>query len=420
MENDKQQPPKQAKTRKQKIKGILMIFLILLSFFSIIPMLFLQTSFAQTQVYQVTNTIWINATGISPSSLGDEPNFQPIKCVVSQTARRSDGGVSSLANEGDRGFSPTVSQEYLMFKDLTQAYSLSTDPNFPLTTNAERYVGLQWYNGTMNLTAMENVRGLLPAAPIGASVQEVALVFDTPAKYAEDYCLANGYTYQNVINSTYEQSININHLNTYRSKFLQSVMYTGEKVGVGASSLDADVHQSIIGIDDAYYVAMLVLGISIIVGLVVYALTYVAPPELMTVDSPSTDPLVNMTIIAMERFSHDSDQALQAYINGSLSWDQYIWIINTYFSFYSGLVNATTFTTADLWRDYYNTSETLYNTYADMYDKYTQTFAASWTDWLTTILILIIIIIVCFIIYKVVARKKGIDAASMPQINVIK
>lgn len=405
---------------KKQMKGVLIIALLLVSAFLSIPTLFLQQSFANTTIYTVNNEIWINATGISPSGDG-EPTYLELKLDVSQSAD-NDGNVHTAANEGDRAFSPSQRQEWLLFKDITRISSENPTDYYAMDSNAARYFGFQYANNTMNCSSIPGsyFESRLPAVSIGSSVREVTLLFDKPAVYAEAYCLDNGYTFLNVINASYEQVINYNALNTYRSKILETTMMTLEDTSLTGTGLQ---QQGWLG-DLLIIVGLVTMCPTLIVmGIGVTALetpqgTTADPPILLELDPPPANAIENMTIVAINRFADFAEQALEAFLNGTIDLATYMAIVDQAGGFIFGALNNSVTVLEDLWRDYYNVSERLYDTYADMYDKYLQSFSASWTDWLTLMLIIIVVIMVLVIIYKVVSRKTADSAINAPQFLV--
>lgn len=407
----------------KQVKGALLITLFIVSAFIFVPTLFLQKAFANTTIYTVNNIIWINATGISPSSENGTPTSLELKLEVSQSANNGGDIIHTTANEGDRGFAPSQRQEWLLFKDMIR--STTTDPSdyYTPASNMERYLGFYYANNSLNLSSIPGsyFEANLPAISIGANVREVTLLFDKPAVYAAAYCAANGYTYQNVINSSYEQIINYNALNTYRSKLVETTMMTLEDTSLTGSS----IHQQgwvgnwlmLVGMVTTCPTLILIgMGVGAIENLPGTIAT--APEQAHELDPPPANAIENMTITAMELYTRFAEQALAAYLNGTIDLATYLAIVDQFGGTLFGALNNSITVLEDLWRDYYNVSERMYDTYADMYDNYLQSFSASWTDILTMLLILVIVIIVLIIIYKVVSKKTADSAVNAPQFIV--
>lgn len=401
-------------TRK-RMNGMLIVSLLLISTFIFIPTLFLQRSFASTTIYTVNNEIWINATGISPSAEGEQ-QFVELKLDVSQQADQN-GEIYTSANEGDRGFTPSARQEWLLFKDILRETTNDPTDYFTAKSNMVSYFGFQFVNNTLNCSAISGsyLESQLPAVSIGAAVREVMLVFDAPATYAAAYCTANGYTYQNVINASYEQVINFNALNSYRSDYLYSAMYTLEDPTLGATAQDIINQQN----DPVNKYRAAQISGSILFGYLWEP--SIEAPQLYEIDPPPANEIENMTIVAMETFGHSADLALEAYINGTISLQDYLAIINALGEQIFGALNNTIIQLDDLWREYYNVSESMYNTYSGMYDNYLQAFSATWTDYLSLFLMIIVVVIVLVIVYKLISKKTGNGgSASAPTVIVNK
>lgn len=401
-----------------------MLSLLLVSAFSFIPTLFLQRSFADTTIYTVTNKIWINATGISPSGIGGT-EFVQLELEISQAAEH-DGTVHITANEGDRMFTPIESQEWLLFKDLTR--SLTSDPTDYVepASNMVSYFGFPFINGSLNCSPIANsyFESRMPATSFGSSIRETFLLFDAPAQYAAAYCTANGYTYQNVINSTYEQIINFNAINSYRSRLLETAMYTIEDTSLSVSSSSSNSTVSTEGVGNLLVLVGLCLfsGVIMMAGLMVgidgtSASPPSPPPEL---DPPPATEIENMTIWAFETFGASVQVALEAYLNGTIDFVTYQAIVQQLGKLVFDGLNNSVVTLSDIWRDYYNTTAAMYDTYAKMYDNYLEGFSASWTDWLTLVLIIIVVIIVLVIVYKVISNKVSGSASAAQTIIVPK
>ncbi len=414
----------------KRLKGVLLIALILFSSFLFMTAFVLKISRAATTIYEVQNVIYINATGVSASATGQEPSYQTLKIVVGKQTDVQ-GKIQTLdynetEDTGDTTFTYTSSEQYYMFKDLTNF----DDPyyyvgNIPITPEADKYVGYRFANGTTMLVNASTWKHYFPIGTIGASVQERTLYFNSPQTYAQAYCSRNGYSYLNVINSTYEEHINYNALNTYRSRFLESrmVILDSESQTLNSSS---NMHQESLS-------ALAIIGVvifSFFAGGIItnllhdifspdtnYEIGADEPPEAPKGGEPPSDNitlgLINLTQHAIDRFGESVDIALAAFINGSISFEQYMAIVDKLGSWYFGAVNATVVNIQEIYNRYYNYSEAAYDKYTKAYDSYAASFQASWTDWLTTIIILVIVIVVIVIVYKFITRK-GISQKDMP------
>lgn len=399
--------------------------LLLVSSFLFIPTLFLQQSFANTTIFTVKNKIYINATGISPSA-NEEPQFVTLELEVSQSANRDGTGSLQIQGEGDTTFTPSEEQEWNLFKDMKRVITSDPTDYFEPVANMISYFGFPFINGSLNCSPIAGsyLESQMPAVSIGSMVNDVMLIFESPATYAASYCSANGYTYLNVINATYEQVIDFNAINTYRSRFLESAMYTlTDNSTLALESSNSNSTMSTQGFWDTVGTILYIVGAVVIspvlltLGLALNTIPTGSspappspPPEL---DPPPANEIENMTIVAIQTFGHSADEALTAYLNGTIDFATYQAIVQQLGEFIFGGLNNSVIVLEDLWRDYYNTSESMYNTYSDMYDNYLEAFSASWTDWLRLLLIIIVVIIVLVIVYKFISVKvKGPSVVS--------
>lgn len=430
---------------KQRLHGIIIIALLLSSNVFFISTLTLQQSFAAVSIYEVNNDIFINATGISASGEGTESKI--LKLTIKKTVD-SEGNMHTTAYNAtedmdDGAFSPYTSQQYLAFSDITEnlrSQSLTKSVGqhqLVISADTDRWIGQQYANGTViaaNARGFMDAMGGAPASAIGASVQQKTVVFESPTYYANEFCNANGYSFLNVINSTYSRNINYPALNSFRSEFL------GETMMIYNASTYQDKNETIQG--SAIYqqdggataFAVTIIAIVAILGLNVlgqrlgwwaegsfYGIGGHGPtaPLLLNVSDPSdaSDDIANVTQAAIDFWSNYVDQAWDAYNNGTITFDQLTVILAMAGQSVNDLVSNATVSILGLWNRYYNTSEDIYDTYAGLYELYAAAFEVKWTDWLTTMMILACIIIGLIVVYKIVSRKKSVDAGVPVIIN---
>lgn len=408
-----------SKETKAKLHAIQFILIISLASWGFVAILSVQNAFvdAAGNVYTVDYTVWINATGISPSALGDQ-DFKAIKLVVSKSLAADQ--LHSSADEGDRPFVPDALTQINMFQDAmeNQQKPGGNRKNFAGVTvdmsNVQFGILESYVNGTtVGENSSEFFANFNKPYGVFSSVIERQLFFDSAENYAGEYCDLNGYTYQNVINATFQESWNPALINYYRSQLIKTDMMLTTAPPSRGNFSASSVHQNWIG-------AVIAIGIIVFLILTGPQLAQIIGTTVMAIHQATMDAAVTIEDIQAEKEieldlvnSMDANIALimELVENGTISLEAGLAAIAQLNAPYQDQLNNRTHNIKNILSDYFGHVE-------NQWDKYATMFSTSWTDWLLPILGLIVAIIILVIIYKVVSRKKEGQPAVAPVTNV--
>ncbi|MHA1403778.1 MAG: hypothetical protein ACTSSI_08440 [Candidatus Helarchaeota archaeon] len=404
--------PKPPKIRKlTKLKSASLITLILCHLFAaLIVGGVVRPALASSEIYSVQNTIYLNVTepwlGAS-SSDGDPPadiNTKVISLTVKDDGSVTAPGMMHIQDEGGLGFTPEVQQSLqglvMQQHDLSPGVqSISVGGKTIDISRADRKVGSVDYFGNFTLREPENlIWG--QADLLSAPVIKKSVLFDSPENVAQSFCAANGYTLVNIVNSSYDETVNTNLLNLYNIKPAEHEIILYDTTG----SLNTSSYSTqIAGITAA--VIIIVVGM-VIAGLTIYGIA--ATQQWAAVEHHRIDAMVTIKGIEAQQAiaEHASDNLLDwqkyildAYTDGNLTWDEAMSFLQAGGAPYSNVLgNAST--------NIENILDTYYEHVREQYPQYSlgAGFSYSWTDVLFWIVIAIIAGFSIYIVYVLIKR----------------
>lgn len=421
------QENKSNKSRRSKVASLLWTVLLLSAIFVFVPSIFLQRSFADQSLYTVTQTTFINATGIGIDAEGQSKQVT-IKLQVSQTVKPNGLTVldyNATEDTGDSPFAARVGDEFLAFQAIEEnqkpavrqiiglGTTMTLDMRYAQFGIAERYA-----NGTAIGVNSSEYYSHFRHVDMGVSSVERTLMFDSPDNYAFEYCDANGYFFNNVINSTFEESYNIAGMNALRTNLVKTdmILYEPSDTSLNESS----IHQQ-----------SLLAGGLIVVAIICIAAFFSSPYIVEGVrlvvaggtaryqaiaDAIATITAINAEKEAQLQLSRDI-AAFQATLlemvnNETITVEEAIILNNEMgYPMIAALNNRST-NINDLLSGYYSHVE-------NQWDKYGTIFKTSWTNWLYPVIIAALVIIALLIAIKLMSRKKE-PASAYPTLIVNK
>lgn len=398
--------------------------MLLTSILILAPLTIMQRALASEELYSVDMITYINATGIGVS--GENNTFSTIRLVVSKTMEPD--GISTLYNATeDTGTSPFVAQqgmEFLAFQDLEENQKPHVSTVFGLTVdlrNAQFGMKETYANGTAIAVNSSDFYTNFKHVEMGVSSVEHTLMFDSPANYAYQYCSDNGYSFNNVINSTFEETYNVAGMNALRTNLVKTdiMLFEPTDTSLNASSMHEQV------LDPWTWVAIAIVVVICITAI----LTAPAWFELgrlaivgetvryqAMVDSIAAIAAINAEKEVQLQLSRDI-AAFQATLlelvgNGTITIEEAI-----------ALNQAMGYPMIEVLNNRSTNIETLLNDYfshvENQWDKYGALFKTSWTNWIFPIIVLAIILIGLLVTYRLVKGKKTPEN-SAPNLTVIR
>lgn len=406
--------------KKRKFLALCFISIFLLHLYGTVTTLTIHSAFASNDSYTVENVIYFNAT-----VLGKSKTF---KLVISDSKEPIDIGIGVKASEYNT--SPFVAESTKQ-THLMQEYNEYTNQRGEISfanslldlTNAQKGVATTYNNYTMgeNLSEFyENFNEVNYYFP----VQEEQLLFNSPANYVAEFCDINGLTLESIINSTYVETFDIDSLNLFKSQLVKTDYFITENLTTyeeykTMESLDEQL--STFGgelVTQPFPWLALLIGIVITLILTVGTITYCiiecerikAYKEMalgqiwadMLVTIEAIDGETNISITLVEAKATNEAILLEAFANGSISFEECQSLLILIGSDYSTLLSERSLNIVNITQDYFAHVE-------NQWEAYTQGLgvSTSWVDWLYIIIIVLIIGFAIYMVYYLIVRKKG-------------
>lgn len=410
-------------TRK-KLSATTCILLMLMASFGLMALSGAHNGFVQASetVYEVSQITWINATTISPSNkdLLGSPQYKEIKIVISKSMS-ADGNVHQ-SDTGSGGFTPDTQLQSYTWMEMMDRQSpgiLGQKMIGAATldfTNTEFGILESYVNGTQRAVNSSDFFTNFEQITSGGPAIEKILSFDSPYNYANEYCYVNGYTFNNIINSTYEEVWAPDTLNTMRSRLLKTdIMITEVTPHERGSWVEAsgDVKPCCDPIT-----AAILIGIAIAVVICIVTpycasaaveCTRLTQAGLTARDQIQADKEVALAAIDAEKEvqlaliaaqAENQRLILEMVNNGTISVEDAIMLSDGLNYPYQQQLNNRTDNIEEILDDYFSHVE-------NQWDKYGTIFASSWSDSLVLILVLCIVVGCMILAIVIIYKKKG-------------
>lgn len=373
---------------------------------------------AAPETYSMTNVIYINRTGLNKAGAYVD------RIEISETAKPA-ADFKDGSNHKDL-FDPNVTIQINQMQSFydrqdTAGQDVMTFAGYTINiTNAKYVMTSQMVNGDiLPANTSDFFASGFDKSAIAFPVIEKAIMFDSPAHYAQQYCDHNGYALRNIINSTYEKKYNMQTLNAFASQLVkddtivvynQSTPTLYRDLAKYGGSLNPDVKL-------VWYAWVLIAAI--------IALSYFAQEVVKTwIDDDTARKALwdtnqqnlqaltlgmNATKQLADHMLADKNAqrtlVMNFFANGTISWEQLQYLLKQIDGSYNPLINNCTTNIAGMIAGYFNAS-------VNLYGKFTEGVfsATSWTDWIMNLIYLIAALIVAYIVYVIVSKVKGAQA----------
>jgi hypothetical protein len=405
-------------THRTRFAACLVACIILTQACGLIYGLGVQKAFADAapETYKMTNVIYINRTGLNRAGAF-------VDCItISETAKPlADIPIKDGSYHKDP-FEPNVSIDVGKIQSLydrqnTEGQDLMYFAGYSINiTNAKYVMTSQMANGEIiPANTSDFFTAGFDKSAIAFPVIEKAIMFDSPARYAQQYCDTNGYALRNIINSTYEKEYNMNTLNAFASQLVKDdtiVVYNQT-----TPSLYRDLAKyggSLPGVKLVWYAWVLIAAIIACAMVAIPVLTTwidddTARKALWDTNQQNLQALtlgLNATKQLADHMLTDKNAQRQLvmnfFANGTISWEQLQYLLKQIDGSYNPLINNCTTNIAAMIAGYFNASVNLYGKFAEgVFD------ATSWTDWIMNLIYLIAALIVAYIVIVIVSKVKG-------------
>lgn len=400
---------------RTKLLAVGLIALIICQSCATLGILGIQRAYAEAApgIYTATNVIYINATGLGKA--GSEIK----RLEITETAKDA----LPIKGIADRPFAENVSVQFDALQSLYQHQTGDTIELFGITVNAtgvQRIIGNIFKDAIIpvNMTDWYAMGATQPALAYPTTTK--TLFFKAPFDYAEDYCTAHGYVMHNIVNSTYEQTYDMNTLNFYQTQLLKNEMmiinYTR------ANDTMSALKQYGGALIKSPATVALAIGVCVAIIIIFMCLTIIPQWISDYWDNVGFNDDLNakykalalginattyLAALAQTNKAGARTQAMEMYNNNTISWEQLQYLLNQIDVSYNPGINNATVDIAQLIRDYYNATSIDFQKYLDAI-----AFNSSWTSWLWDIIYLIAAIVVAYIVIVLVGKFKSTKAPS--------
>lgn len=403
---------------KRKFLALCLISIFLVHLYGTVTTLTIHSAFASNDTYSVENVIYFNATVLGKS--------KTIKLVIPDSKEPINIGIKASEYNTSPFIAESLQQTHIMqdYNEYTnQRGEISFANSILDLTNAQKGVATIYNNYTMgeNLSEFyENFNEVTYYFP----VQEEQLLFNSPANYVAEFCDENGLTLETIVNSTYVETFDVDSLNLFKSQLVKTDFLITENLTSyddykTMESLDAQL--SIFGgelVTKPFpWIALLiavVVSLILTVGTITYciiecerikalremALGQIWADSEVTIEAINGE--TNITISLVEAKATNEALVLEAFTNGSISFEECQSLLLLIGSDYSTLLSERSLNIVNITQDYFAHVE-------EQWESYNQGLAisTSWTDWLYILIIVLIVGFAIYMVYYFIVRKKG-------------
>jgi hypothetical protein len=407
---------------KTQLLAFSLIAMITLSSCGLIYGIGVQRAFATAapDTYSVTNVIYINATGLGRA--GSE-----IKRIeITETAKDTpiDLPMKGQPFKGidDRPFAENTSVQFNALQSIYEHQSGDTIELFGIAVNCtgvQRIIGNTFKDAIIpvNMSDWYAMGASQPALAYPSA--EKSLLFRSPYDYAHDYCTLHGYAFHSIVNSTYEQTYDMNTLNTFHSELLKTEMLV---IRYNTSEADAMYKLPQYGGEQTKSPA----GVALAIGLVVCViLMFVVKPLIETWMADYWDnqgfqndldvkykalalginATTYLSALAQTNKQGARTQATAMYNNNTINWEQYQYLLTQIDGSYNPTINNATVNIGKMIADYYNATSGDFQKYLDAI-----AFNSSWSDWIMDFIYLIAACVIAYLVIVIIGKFKGASA----------
>lgn len=369
---------------------------------------------AAPDTYAVNNLIYINRTGLSKDGvLRDE-----IECItITQHAKSIDPFQKAKGFDSD-AYAPVEFTDTNKIGDIYEYQGAGDTMTFAGYTldisQMQNAIGLDFINQTVPINSSDFFGCGFNQEPTSFPAMEKALIFDSPLNYALAYCADNGYVLRYIVNSTYENTYNMDTLNTYQSTIISHNMISYVNTTMSMSPTDrlGAYGKSLNDVKCPWCFPIALLALLVVFAIPVVTTfidDFFAKKALLELTAQNAKVLAN----AIDKVSDLADNMLadktaerqlvmNFYANGSISWSQLQYLLQQIDASYNPLINNCTANIALMVSAYFNSTVGLYGEYTQgLFD------ASSWTNWIWDIIYLIVALIIAYIVYVIISKVKG-------------
>jgi hypothetical protein len=436
------------KTQDKKFYSTILISLFLCSIIGFILISNKYTSFANAEVYSMTNNIFFEATALgksTPEVIHLEITEQAQDFNTKPDPNPSKGLGLGLMKDVDIAnpvFSAKVNKSPNQIIDMYGVIDSSlADLNyegFQLNmSNCNKAIMASYTTGTMLSNLSDYQENFNYNHNLQYKTSAKSVFFAEPHYYEEEWCLENDYTPGDILNSTYTDSIDYNQLN---DQLIPSQLVSTQVIVTSYTNYYSpttlarmglkgmDIWERVMNPEEVKAKCPWLIGIILVIAIAAY---FVGPMIISAVlDSQRIQTYgemakaqiwadMNVTVSAInaerdiqlaltDNMGNNEALVLSLWANGTISFEDCQMMLKQIDGNYAPLINNRTMNIQKIGRDYYN--HTL-----EQWDKYENAIGltTNWTNYLDILIYVFIGLIVFYVIYTVVLKRKGNSAGGV-------
>lgn len=414
----------------KKILGIVLIAMISVHSFGLFSICSLYTAYASTNTYSVENVIYFNAT-----ALGHEQTY----CIrVSPYTEQEpvpwqkSSSISTKAVQPSGAFVPSQStkQRFVTTGEFDSVDSVILEGVTLNLSIAQRAILSYYSNGTM-LENLSEYNSYFTPKTLYYPAEETTMLFDSPLNYAQQFCDQNALILTNIINSTYDETFDIDNLNVFRSGLIKNAFFITEELPeYDDMAMFRELAQYGSDLRPFPVVGLIIAAaVAVIAAFFFYYLfdylkearridALLAAQETVaeyfynaTIEAINAEKEVQLALVGTK--AQIESQILEAYFNGTISFEECQALIRQVGGDYSNILNNRTQNIQDILSDYYDHMETQFENFANGLG-----ISTTWGSWLQYILILAGVLFAMYLVYAVINKKSR--APVSPYVTVVK
>jgi len=407
---------------KRKILALSIVALLFMHLYGTISIVSFYRAFANTETYSVTNTIYFNSTTLGTSRV--------FKIEITETPKEVDTSVPFKADDYEGGFSPDVAKQSIKLTGIDERQELSVQNynflgkqlNFSNTAFGFATV---YINGTVGVNSSDYYANFERVVKFFPTTEKLIL-FDSPLNYVQEYCDKHGLTLDSIINSTYTENIDTGALNLFKSELAKTDylvtedLPTYDEVKASNSGL-AKYGADLLGQKPEHKFIFLFLGlaaIAITACICVPAITdaivdckRIQATKEMAINQIWADANVSITSINAEKEvqlaltenkAENEQMILDAYINGTISFEECLTLLKLTGNSYDNLLSNRTQNFNEFLENYFSHVEEQWDDY-----KHGLGIGTSWLNWIYYIVILCVVGFALYIVYALFIKKSN-------------
>jgi hypothetical protein len=427
------------KAQDKKIYSTILITLFLCSTLGFVLLVNRYTTFANSEIYTMTNNIYFEATELGKSTsevihlaitentqdFSEKPDPIPeYKQLGYGLIKDSELQNPMFSAKVNKSLSETVD----MYGIIDSSLSNLNYEGFVLNmTNTNKAIMANYKTETMLSNLSDYQENFNYNHNLEYQTKAKSVFFAEPLYYCEEWCIENSYLMGDILNSTYTDNTDYIALNSGISQLVSSQVivtsytnyYSPEELNrMGLKRMNIwERNQNPLEVKEkcpwCIVIAIIVIAIMVVPQVITGILDSqrIQAYEDMAEKQIWMDGNVTITSINAERDiqialvnnkGSNINTILSLYGNGSISFEDAQTLIKQVSGSYDESLNVRTMNIKAIGESYYNHTNEMWNQYKNAIG-----ITTNWTDYLTTMIYVFVGLIIFYVIYLIFIKKKG-------------